>query len=396
MQQYIGFTLNHNEYSIPIVKVREIITMPPITKLPQAPSYVEGMTNLRGKIVPIVNIKKLVNIPGGDHPPTNVVVVASGSLAFGVLVDGITGVMSIEESSIQTPDRFMAHSAEQVEGVARVKDRLVVMLDTRRLLPLEDLSMLDDVVEVRETENDDSLEVVKRVQTIGGEVRITEMQRTREFFEKRGVAPTDPSHVIFNDMVEFVNAIGNQDYDGAEAAIQNILKKGQGDLFHEVGKVTRKLHDSLRSFKDALDPRLRDMAFTEMPSAVDRLQYVIQKTEEAANKTMGIVEKYILKMDELSAMIRSVQGPPETVEYLKKFQGGLEDDLTDILTTQSFQDLTGQTIKKVITLVGDIEEELVRLVATFGMKSEPRQEEGEVLEQVSQSGVDDLLKDFGF
>jgi len=101
-------------------------------------------------------------------------------------------------------------------------------------------------------------------------------------------------------------------------------------------------------------------------------------------------------MDDLATHIRKVQGPPETVAFLKEFKNGLEDDLTEILTTQSFQDLTGQTIKKVITLVHDIEHELVRLVTSFGVKIEGSKEPVAVVEKVSQKDVDELLKDLGF
>jgi chemotaxis protein CheZ len=112
---------------------------------------------------------------------------------------------------------------------------------------------------------------------------------------------------------------------------------------------------------------------------------------------MGIVEKYILSMDDLSSHVRNIKEPQESVEYLKKFKNELEDDFTEILTTQSFQDLTGQTLKKVITLVGDIEEELVSLIATFGVKTEQAgKSEAAAAESVSQAGVDDLLKEFGF
>jgi chemotaxis protein CheZ len=198
-------------------------------------------------------------------------------------------------------------------------------------------------------------------------------------------------------MVEFMEGIATHDYAKADAAIQRIIKESQGDLFKEVGKMTRKLHDSLRNFKDALDPRLKDMATTDMPNAVDRLQFVITKTEEAANKTMGIVEKYILTLDTLADHIRKVQDPPESAQYLKKFKSDLEDDMTTILTTQSFQDLTGQTIKKVIQLVTDIETELVKLIATFGVKIEAGAAVPvAVVEKVNQADVDDLLKEFGF
>ncbi|MGD0883879.1 MAG: protein phosphatase CheZ [Thermodesulfovibrionales bacterium] len=398
MQQYIGFHLNDGEYTIPILKVREIVTMPVITRMPQAPAYIEGVTNLRGSVIPIINLKKLVNIGDNGSKGSKIIVVASGRITFGILVDGITGVINIDESAVEHPEQFLHGDVEQVEGVAKVDNRLVVLLDPKKLIPSEDASLFEDVVvDVKETGSRDTVEVVKTVQTMAGQMEVRELQDAKKFFEKRGVNSDDPRFVIFDDVVNFMNAIAIQDYEAADGAIHDILKKGQGDLFREVGKVTRKLHDSIRSFKEALDPKLKGLATTEMPNAVDRLQFVIDKTEEAANRTMSIVERHILKMDELALHIRNIKEPEESVTYLKTFKNGLEDDLTEILTTQSFQDLTGQTIKKVIKLVGEIEEELVRLIASFGVKIEQGAKTERITpEEVSQADVDDLLKDFGF
>ncbi len=398
MQQYIGFHLNDSEYSIPILKVREIVSMPEITRMPQSLDYIEGVTNLRGSIIPIVNLKKLVHLGNPENLGAKVIVVASGSMTFGVLVDDITGVITIDESAIEPPEKFMSGNMEQVEGVAKLKDRLVVLLDTRHLIPGEDMSAFEDVImEVTES-GDGTVEVTKKVHSIGGETTVKETRDAKEFFDKRGFNPQDPRYLIVDDLMSFMDAMALNDHEKADLAIQNIVKKGQSELFTEVGKVTRKMHDSIKSFRDALDPKLKDIANVEMPNAVDRLHYVISKTEEAANKTMGIVEKYLLKMDDISDQIRKLTGPEESVSYLRSFRNGLEDDLTEVLTTQSFQDLTGQTIKKVIKLVGEIESELVRLIATFGVKMDTGAavEVSAAAEQVSQSGVDDLLKDFGF
>jgi len=398
MQQYIGFNLNSSEYTLPILKVREIINMPVITRMPHAPAYIEGITNLRGAVIPVVNLKKLVRLGDEGSPHTNVIVVSSGRMTFGMLVDGITGVINIDESEIEHPEKFMNEDTGQIEGVAKLKNRLVVLLDTKKLLPSEDLSLFEDiVVDVKETEGSDQVEVTRTVQTMAGEVNVKEMHDAKEFFEKKGISPNDPRYLIFDDIMNFLDALNKDDQERADAAIQEIMKKGQGDLFKEVGKVTRKMHDSIKSFKEALDPKLKDMAQSEMPNAIDRLQFVITKTEEAANKTMTIVEKHMLSMDELAGAIRQVKEPAESVEFLRKYKNMLEDDLTELITTQSFQDITGQTIKKVITLVGEIEEELVRLISTFGVKMEAGPKaDVESHEQVSQSGVDDLLKDFGF
>lgn len=397
--QYIGFTMNANEYTIPILKVQEIVNLPQLTKLPQVPDYLEGITNLRGRIIPVVNLKKLAGLYGGDSVGEKVIVVTSGRITFGVLVDGITGVVTIEEAEIEPPTDF--NTSAIVSGVAKVNDKLIVLLDTKKLIPMEDVSLFEDeIFEVNEQEGG-KVEVVRRLEGMGGEVMVKEVLDARQFFEKKGFNAQDPRYAVFDEMITFMSAISGQDYERADAAIQAIMSKGQGDmqgeLFKEVGKVTRKLHDSIRSFKEALDPKLKGLAEQEMPNAIGRLQFVIEKTEEAANKTMGIVEKYTLSMDDLASHIRNIREPEESVNFLKNFKNSLEDDLTEILTTQSFQDLTGQTIKKVITLVGEIESELVKMITTFGVKIEQgTAAETAEPEQVSQQDVDDLLKDFGF
>lgn len=391
--QYIGFTMDTNEFTIPILKVQEIVNLPQLTRLPQVPDYIEGITNLRGKVIPIINLRRLAGI-AGDSAGEKVIVITSGRITFGILVDGITGVIALDESEIEPPTDF--NTSAIVSGVARVDDRLVVLLDTKKLIPMEDVSIFEDeIFEVKD--NGDQVEVVKRIEGIGGDMIVKEVLDAKHFFQRRGIDTQDPRYALFDEMIAFMNAVNNQEYEKADEAIQNILKKGQNDLFQEVGKVTRKLHDAIRSFKEALDPKLKDMATTEMPNAVDKLQFVIEKTEEAANKTMGIVEKYILSMDDLAAHIRSLKEPEESVSYLREFKKSLEDDLTEILTTQSFQDLTGQSIKKVIKLVGDVEEELVKMITTFGVKMEQgTPSESVEHEQIGQSDVDDLLKEFGF
>jgi chemotaxis protein CheZ len=379
--------------------VREIVNLPTVTSLPQSPAYLRGVTNLRGNVIPLVNLRKLINIAENGNGGGKVIVIVSGRLTFGIIVDGITGVLSVDENAIESPEGLSHAHSQEITGVAKLDGRLIVLLDTGKLIPLKDRSLLEEVLaEVRDAGKDGTVEVTKTVQGMAGEIKVKELHDAREYFEKnKKISADDAKGEVFEEIVSFMNAISNHDYEKADLIIQAVTKKGQGDLFQEVGKITRKLHDTIKSFKEALDPKIKDFARADIPSAVDRLQFVIDKTEEAANKTMSVVEKYILRMDELSAHIRKVEGPPETVTYLKEFKNTLEDDFTEIITTQSFQDLTGQTIKKVITLVGDIETELVRLVASFGVKLESGSNASELApEKVSQAGVDDLLKEFGF
>jgi chemotaxis protein CheZ len=227
---------------------------------------------------------------------------------------------------------------------------------------------------------------------------VEQTHNAKQFFDKKISDANDPRLMLFNDMVAFMDAISINDHEKADAAIQRIARESREGLYQEVGKVTRKLHDSIRNFKESIDPKIKALATSDMPNAVDKLQFVIAETENAANKTMGIVEKHMLGLDTLGDHIKKIEQPAESVRYLSSFKNELEDDLVTILTTQQFQDLTGQTIKKVITLVGEIEGELVKLVTTFG---DVKPESGtatptETSETVSQSDVDDLLKELGF
>ena len=234
-------------------------------------------------------------------------------------------------------------------------------------------------MEIRETREDGKVEVIRQVQTIGGNVEVRELRDAKEFLTKKKEAkdPKDPDTKALEGMMIFVEALAAKDYAAADAALEQLLTSPEEGLYKEVGKVTRRLHDSLKSFKDAIDPRITSIVQNDMPSAVDRLQYCVQKTEEAANKTMGIVERHLLSMDELASNIRQLEGPEDAVKYLKDFKNRYEDDLTEIITTQSFQDLTGQTIQKVIQLVADIEKELVGMVTAFGAETRHRGERGD-------------------
>jgi chemotaxis signal transduction protein/chemotaxis regulatin CheY-phosphate phosphatase CheZ len=395
--QHIGFNLNKNEYSIPIIKVREIMKTPRITRMPQAPSYIEGVTNIRGNIVPIVNLKRLISLEENGMDCASIIVVSSGRVTFGVLVDGITGVLNIEESSVEPSQSFLGERVDQVEGIAKLPGRMVILLNPRKLLPVEDIGLLDDIADDICEKDEDTVEIVRTVQTMAGEVKLKEICSSKDYFETRGISSGDPRYMIFDDIISFMEALSDKDYESADKAVRNIVKKGQSGLFAEVGKIARKLHESLRDFRDSIDPRFKEMAAKDVPDAVESLQSVIDKTEDAANKTLGIVEKYILSMDELAGHMRNLKEPADSVHYIKTFKNNLEDDLTEILTTQSFQDLTGQTLKKVIKLIGDLEKELVKLIADFGLKIDlGAATEAEVPEKILQADVEGLLKEFGF
>jgi chemotaxis protein CheZ len=221
---------------------------------------------------------------------------------------------------------------------------------------------------------------------------------------------------VIDDVQSLLEAVIQGDTERAEKYVTRFASPGGKDLFVEVGKITRKLHDSLREFQSAINPRLQNLPVGELPEASDKLQWVIKKTEEAAERTISLVEKHMGGQEEVSKYILQLESKlKETgalqeeevraLDYLKNMNQELPKDLMEILIAQDFQDLTGQIIKRVIQLIADIEKQLVKILTIFGVQMEPARptdepkgpsivkHEGVVSDQ---SEVDDLLKGFGF
>ncbi len=183
-----------------------------------------------------------------------------------------------------------------------------------------------------------------------------------------------------------VEYLENDQQDKADQLLAEIQNPINSDLFAEIGKLTRQLHDSLMNFQ--LDSRLSDLASADIPDAKERLNYVIERTEEAANKTMDAVESIFPAVDEIQAQLQLVEpnwqklmrndidlagfkGLCQHIDKLLKMTGketnNIHTLMTDVLMAQDFQDLTGQVIRKVIDLVREVEESLIGMLTAFGI-----------------------------
>jgi chemotaxis protein CheZ len=219
----------------------------------------------------------------------------------------------------------------------------------------------------------------------------------------------------------------------ADRIIEELAGERDKNMFQEIGKLTRELHEALNSFR--LDAQLTEIAGKDIPDARERLQYVITMTEESANKTLNAVEESMPvceAMEERSKDIhtrwqrfmRREMEPQEFRELCKEIDAALEQQhkgsaqvrtaLTEILMAQDFQDITGQIITRVITLVSDLETSLVKLIKDSGgllaeggttekTKSEREKLDGPQVPGVESEGavsgqdeVDDLLSSLGF
>ncbi len=146
-EQLVVFRLRRELYGVPISSVREIIRWQQVTSLPTAPEFVEGVINLRGTVVPVIDLAKRFAIEG--IPATNdtriVVVEMSGQLV-GIVVDGVSEVLRITHAEIEPPSSISGSvDIEFLRGVGKSGDRLIVLLDLTRVLSPAEAAALSDV-----------------------------------------------------------------------------------------------------------------------------------------------------------------------------------------------------------------------------------------------------------
>lgn len=147
--KYLTITLGHESYGIPVLKVREIIRICPITRVANMPAQVRGVINLRGKVIPVVDLRTRFGLPAGaDHDRTCIVVtqvaatVGNGSRLYGVIVDGVEDVANFSAADIQpTPDFGGAVDTRFITGMAKSGDSVKALIDLDAIAAAEGASL---------------------------------------------------------------------------------------------------------------------------------------------------------------------------------------------------------------------------------------------------------------
>jgi purine-binding chemotaxis protein CheW len=133
--QLVTFTIGDEEFGVDILKVREINRMMDITRVPKSPHYVEGVVNLRGKVIPVIDLRKRFDMePRESDKETRIVVVEVDSKTIGFIVDSVSEVLRIPADTVEPPPPFVADvDAEYISGVGKLDDRLLILLDLEKL-----------------------------------------------------------------------------------------------------------------------------------------------------------------------------------------------------------------------------------------------------------------------
>ncbi|MEI2779876.1 MAG: chemotaxis protein CheW [Candidatus Competibacter sp.] len=146
--QYLTFSLAGEEYGIDILKVQEIRGWAPVTKVPNAPAFVRGVMNLRGAIVPVIDLRLRFGLEAIEYTKTTVVIVvmvqgATGNRVIGAVVDGVSDVLNLQAADIQpAPDFGTAVHTEFISGLVTIEAGMVMLLNVDRLLNVEKLFAL--------------------------------------------------------------------------------------------------------------------------------------------------------------------------------------------------------------------------------------------------------------
>ena len=146
--QLVVFSLGDELYGVSIDSVQEIVRLPYITGVPDAPDFLEGVINLRGRIVPVIDLRKRLRVKEAIRTKSTRVLITETSSKVGLLVDSASEVLKIQPDSIEEPPEIIsAIGVEYITGVAKNNGRLIILLDVNKILSVEDMKKIGKNVE---------------------------------------------------------------------------------------------------------------------------------------------------------------------------------------------------------------------------------------------------------
>jgi purine-binding chemotaxis protein CheW len=144
--KFLTFVIGNESYGIEIKYVTEIIGIQPITELPELPEYIRGIINLRGKIIPVMDVRQRFRKPFREYDDrTCVVVIDIDEIYIGLIVDSVAEVLSIPDGEIVPPPEVNKAGNKYIKGIGKVENEVKLMLDCNKLLNEEDVENLSNI-----------------------------------------------------------------------------------------------------------------------------------------------------------------------------------------------------------------------------------------------------------
>ena len=151
--KYLIFQLGSEEFGTEVLKVREIMGIQDITTVPQTPNYVKGVINLRGKVIPVVDLRLKFGLPPEEYTARTCIIVVRARQAdedtlIGIVVDGVAEVLTITDADIEdTPDFGPGVDTPYLKGMAKIKNKVKILLDIEMVLNTNELSGLSSMLQ---------------------------------------------------------------------------------------------------------------------------------------------------------------------------------------------------------------------------------------------------------
>lgn len=147
--QLVVFAIGDEEFGVDISQVREIVRLIAITYLPKAPAFIEGVVNLRGQVVAVIDLAKRLNIPSkprGDN--TRIIIVEIEGLTMGMVVDSVSEVLRLSSENVEGVPSVIETEVEEhfISGVGKLQDRLLVLLDLKKILTPDEIQHIEKTV----------------------------------------------------------------------------------------------------------------------------------------------------------------------------------------------------------------------------------------------------------
>lgn len=148
-RQLVVFFVAGETYGVDIHQVKEIIRVPGITRVPKTPAFVEGVVNLRGSVIPVLDLRKRFGFEAGQaNDDQRIVVIEMGDQTVGMIVDSVTEVLRVDEADIGPPSPYVVSVESQyIAGIAKLDEQLIILLDVDRVLSTTEREAFTDFVE---------------------------------------------------------------------------------------------------------------------------------------------------------------------------------------------------------------------------------------------------------
>lgn len=363
--QLVGFSVGGEKFAVDISDIHEINRYEHINRMPELPGNVLGVIDLRGVVIPVIDLGSKLGIPGGEITrDTRIIIVGFNDDKIGILVDAVSEVLRVPDDSLENPPSITKSiSSEYIRGIIRNNGYITVVLDLARLfIDYSHDSFNSGTVEKTIEDNFDN-------------------------------NSPDNSYNNIDEIVDAARAMSQGDF-------KHEIKE---ELYGQLGDIARYINATIKKMQ-SVEPSIAQ-ASDKIPQASVQLSEISKATEEATHNVMTQVEKVLDNHDLIIHHTESAERGNDLSNSLSEVRNVVSENreiLLDIITGLSFQDLTGQKIKMIVGLIEDVEKRLLQLVVTFGLKSKDTNEDDSSLKEFSdnptlkQDVVDNILKEFGF